>query len=101
MSLESIIEHIISDANAEREKIIQEARKEAQIIIREARKQAEGIYQEILGKESIACENQRQRMIVNARLEQKKNSLGAKQELINLVFENLKPGLNEGKFKKQ
>lgn len=101
MSLESIIEHIISDASAQREKIIQEAQKEAQKIIQEARKQAEGIYQEILEKERIACENQRQRLLVNARLEQKKNLLSAKQELINLAFENLKSGLKKDKFKKQ
>lgn len=101
MSLESILNRILNDANAQREKIIQEALQEANRIIQEAKLEAEGLYNTGIQKEKALYESQKQRLIVNARLEYKKNLLKAKQELIDAVFEKLKPNLRKDKFKKQ
>lgn len=101
MSLESILSHILDKANTERERIIQEARSEAQRIIKEANLEAEKLYQGILDKERTLYERQKQRLIVNARLESRKDLLAAKQELVDSVFKKLKSTLNKTKLKKQ
>lgn len=101
MSLESILSHILNKADAEREKIIREARIEAESIIKEANLEAEKLYQGILDKETALSDRQKQRLLVNARLESKKNLLKAKQELVDSVFEKLQSAFPEGKFKKQ
>lgn len=101
MSLESILGHILGEADTQEDKIMQEARRQRDTIIREAKIEAEKLYQEVLNKEKSLYETQRQRLIVNARLEQKKNLLRAKQELIDSVFKKLKSSLASNKFKKQ
>jgi vacuolar-type H+-ATPase subunit E/Vma4 len=101
MSLESIINHILGEASSQTEKIIQEAKQQREKIIQEAKLEAEKLHREILNKEKNLSEAERQKMVVNARLEQKKNLLKAKQELIDSVFQRLKPELKSDKFKKQ
>jgi vacuolar-type H+-ATPase subunit E/Vma4 len=101
MSLESILNHIITEANSQKEKIIQEARLQAEGIMQSAKQEAERIYKEILDKEKSVYEKQKQKLIVQARLQGKKNLLGAKQELIDEVFEKLKLSLGKNKFKKE
>lgn len=101
MSLDSILEHILDEANAQRDKIIQETREKSTGIIQGAKTEAQKLYQEILDKERVFCEKEKQRLIVNARLESKKNLLKAKQELIGSAFEKLKSTLAKDKFKKQ
>jgi V/A-type H+-transporting ATPase subunit E len=101
MSLESILEHITSEAKAQRDKIIREAGLGADKIIQEAKLAAEKVYQELLDKEKNASLAKKQGLIVNARLEQRKNLLKAKQELIEEVFKKLNPIIKSDKFKKQ
>jgi len=101
MSLDSILEHILDEANAKRDKIIQEAREKSIRIIQEAKTEAQKLYQEILDKERVFREKEKQRLVTNARLESKKNLLKAKQESIDSAFEKLKSTLAEDKFKKQ
>lgn len=101
MSVESILSHILNKANAQKEKIVQEAKIGAEAILREAKKEAGKIYQEILDREKAVYESQRHKLIVNARLESKKNLLKAKQELIDSVFKELKSELGKIKLKKQ
>ncbi len=101
MALESILEHIINKAKKEEENIIQEAELQADKIIQEAKLEAEKLYREILNKEKALAEAEKQKLVVNARLEEKMNLLKAKQELINDVFNKLKSALAGNKFKKQ
>jgi len=90
MSLESIIEHILAQANAEREEIIRQANDERDIILRQAKQEAETLYQANLKKERALYEKEKQRLITSARLESRKDLLKVKQELIDTIFEKLK-----------
>jgi vacuolar-type H+-ATPase subunit E/Vma4 len=101
MSFDSILTHIQDTAQTEAEKIIQQAKKEAERILQEARLQADKLYQELVAGESYLYEKEKQKLIVQARLQGKKNLLGAKQELIDEVFEKLKLALGKNKFKKE
>lgn len=101
MSLESILNHILGEAEVQKDKIIQEARQEADKIINQAKKEAEGLYNEILAKEKALAEHEKQAQIVHARLEAKKNLLRAKQDLIDTIFIKLKEDLKKEKLKKQ
>jgi vacuolar-type H+-ATPase subunit E/Vma4 len=101
MSLESIVEQILNEANSEREKIIQQAQIEAQGLIQEAKIEADRIYQDLLAKERQKQENQKQKQIVSSRLTQRKKLLETKQGIINSVFEKIKALLKPDKLKKQ
>lgn len=101
MSLESIVEQILSEANSEREKIIQQAQIEAQGLIQEAKIEADKIYEDLFAKERQKQENQKQKQIVASKLMQRKTLLQTKQEIINSVFEKIKAVLKPDKFKKQ
>jgi V/A-type H+-transporting ATPase subunit E len=101
MPLESILEHILAEANAQRDKIIQQAQLEADKIIREAQLAAKDLYQGIIEKEKTLYLKQKQQAVVNARLGQKRSLLLAKQELMQTVFEKLKPSLKSDKIKKE
>lgn len=101
MSLESIVNHILAEVNTQRDKIIQEARQQTDTIIQEARQQADKLYQAIIEHEKSLLESQRKKLIINAKLESKKELLKTKQEAIDAVFERLKTGLVKDKFKKK
>ena len=101
MSLESILEHILQQANTEKNSIIQEARLDAERITSAAQQEADILFREIIAREKAAYENQRQWLIVNARLEQKKNLLSTKQGWVDSVFKKLKPTLKGDQLKKQ
>lgn len=101
MSLESILEHILNEAQTARDKIIQEAKLETDKIIQEAKLEVEKLYQDIIEKEKAFYLKQKQRLIVNARLGQKRSLLLAKQELMGAVFERLKSSLKSDKLKKE
>ena len=98
MSLESILSRIESETLARREEIIQEAKENAARIIKESVIQARSLYEQILKTEGLRYENQKQRLLVNARLEAKKNQLKVKQELISNVFNNLKHHCQKSKL---
>ena len=101
MSLESIINHILEEAGTKKQEIIQQAQKEAARIIQEARVEADNLYREIIAKAKVDAERQKHQLLVQGRLEQKKNLLKTKQELIDSLFQELKSTLREGKIKKQ
>jgi len=101
MSLESIVKHILEEAESSGQRAIQEAKKEAQAIIQEAKGEADILYQDIIAKAMAGAESEKQRLIVNARLEYKKNLLQAKHEIIDGVMHALKADLKKDKFKKQ
>lgn len=101
MSLESIVNHILVEADSQKELILKEAKQQAESILKQAEQEAERLTQQIINQEKMLAEKERQKILVNARLEQKKNSLSAKQELIDAVFAKLKASLQEDRFKKQ
>lgn len=101
MSFESILSQIINEANAERKKIINQANQQKEEILRQAKQDAENLYQGILEKEKSVFEAEKQKIIVNARLEGKKQLLAAKQGLIDQVFERLKSEFKKDSFKKK
>jgi V/A-type H+-transporting ATPase subunit E len=101
MSLESILNHIIAQGDSQKEKIIQESGRQAQGIIQNAKEEADKLYQEIIDREKSLYLAEKQKRIVNARLEARKNLLRIKQELIDLLFEELKSQLAKEKFKKR
>lgn len=101
MSLESIINHILEEAGTKKQEIIQQAQKEAERIIQAARLAADNLYQDIIAKARADAERQKHQLMVQACLEQKKNLLKTKQELIDSLFQELKSTLREGKIKKQ
>lgn len=101
MSLESILEHILNEAEDQKKKILQEALAQADAIIRQAKEEATRLYNSIVAKEKSLHEHHKQKLIVNARLELKKNLLAAKQEMIGEVFSKLKSALKTERFKKE
>lgn len=101
MSLEAILSHIMNDANSQRNDILKQANQQKEATLKEARQNAVRIYQEIFDNEKAILEAQRQKLIVSARLENKKQILFAKQELIDLAFERLKSEMKNDKFRKK
>jgi V/A-type H+/Na+-transporting ATPase subunit E len=93
MSLELILEHIGSDARAQQENSIQSAKNDAAQILERARADAQKAYEEIMSRQKNLAESQKQKGIVTARLEARKDLLAVKQEFINAVFEKLKSQL--------
>jgi vacuolar-type H+-ATPase subunit E/Vma4 len=101
MSLESILEHINAEAQAEKEKIIQAGQKEAGDLIYQARLEAERLDREIVKRQKALAEKQKQGLIVNARLKAKSDLLSCKQEIIDSIFNKVRESLGKNKFKKQ
>lgn len=100
MSLESIISHIVDKTNKEIDEIIQKAKEEKEDIIRQAKEEAKKLYEAKMAEETRFCENLKEKIIVNARLEAKKELLNTKQKLIEEVLEKYKPHINKSALKK-
>jgi len=101
MSLDSIIEHILKEAEAEKEKIIQQAQQERAALIQQTKKEADQLYHHSIETETARLERQKQGLIVQARIESKKQLLKTKQELIDTAFVRLKSTLKKDKLKKE
>jgi len=101
MTLEPILNRILGQANQRKEEIIRQAKEQVETIIRQAKLEAEKLYQEILTQEQSRYSAERQKLIVNARLEEKKNLVQAKQDLITDIFNQAKTHLGQRKFKKE
>jgi len=101
MSLDSILKHILDEAGSKRQEILRQAHLEAEALIQESRAQADAVYQDIIGRAEKDCRKNKERLLVEARLEAKKGLLLVKQELIAEVFARLKSGLKSDKLKKE
>ena len=101
MSLESILDRILSEAQLKADDIIHKAGQETEGIIQKAKLEAGDIYREGIDREKSIFEKRKQKIIVQARLEGKKKILTAKQELIDEVFGGLELSLGKNKLKKQ
>jgi len=86
MSLEKIIEKIISDAGAEAERIILESRNKAENIRRAAEREATECVASYLKEAEREAALQASRIITQARLEKKMNILCQKRELLDEVM---------------
>lgn len=86
--IDSILSHIMNDAEEERQKILDDARNKAREIIDESNRKADAIKKELYEKASEKAENQMKRKISMAELDFRKEILSAKQKFINDAFEN-------------
>lgn len=101
MSLESILNNIINEADSRKEKILREAGQQANLIIQTAKQEAQTLYQGLIDREKNLSLAGKQKLIVNARLESKKKLLSVKQELIKAVFEELRAKIKKDRLKKK
>ncbi len=87
MSLEKILEKIIDDAQTEADKIILESKKKAAENKEKARKEASDLAEALVKKVERQGHLEASRIITQARLEKKINTLSRKKELIEEVLE--------------
>ncbi len=84
--VEKIVKKINEDAEAEASKILNEARTQAEKIKRDANVEADEIYSEILPKYEREAEQEKQRIVANAKLRARKAVLDAREDVIKLAF---------------
>ncbi len=87
MSLEKILEKIIDDAQAEADKIILESKKKAAENKEKARKEASDLAEAMVKEAERQSHLEASRIITQARLEKKINTLSRKKEIIEEVLE--------------
>ncbi len=87
MSLEKILEKIIDDAQTEADKIILESKKKAAENKEKARKEASDLAEALVKEAERQGHLEASRIITQARLEKKINTLSRKKELIEEVLE--------------
>ena len=87
MSLEKILKKIIDDAQVEADKIILESKKKAAEIKEKARKEASDLAEALVKEAERQGHLEASRIITQARLEKKINTLSRKKELIEEVLE--------------
>ncbi len=88
MSVEGIIDRIIADAEAEAKKIIDDAEQEAGIVKEKGKKEAEDYYERQLHLLDEKYRREKERAILNKRLEQRKNMLQARQKWMDRAFQD-------------
>ncbi len=101
MPLDGIIDYIVNESLDEKHKIIKEAQAEAAGILTKGKEEARGVYSSIIEKEKAHAEAEKRRLIVSARLENKKKILKAKQDLVELVFKKAASALTKDILKKE
>lgn len=101
MSLESIVEHILSNARQEAGKVILQAKQETDKLTAQAGQEAAALYQEMITKEKSAYDHARQGAVVQARLANRSSYLSAKQEIMAALFNRLTEEMCVGDFKKE
>jgi vacuolar-type H+-ATPase subunit H len=87
MSLEKILKRIIDDAQAEADKIILESKKKAAEIKEKAQKQVSDLAEALVKEGERQGHLEASRIVTQARLEKKINTLSRKKELIEEVLE--------------
>lgn len=86
MGIEEIKKKIREDAEKERERILEEARMKASQIVENGKKAAEKSGQEIISRKEKEAEAEKDRILTTEKLESRKKSLMAKQEVMDKVF---------------
>jgi len=85
----------------QRDKIIAAAAEKKVALSRAADEEAEKLFREEVSKAERAAAAEKDRIIIDSRLEAKKRLLEAKRELLSSVFAGLKPLLEEKKLMKE
>ncbi len=101
MALDSIIAHIQAQAASQAESIMQQAREQEARLLNDGRNAAAKLYRDLLALEKNRLERQKQRQLVNCRLENRKKILQTKEEILDRLFEKVQTHLQKGKIKKQ
>lgn len=101
MSLDSILDHIVSESLHDKYEIVKVARTEAADIIAKAEEDARLIYAAAIEKARARAEAEKKRMIVAANLEGRKKILKARQSFVELVFNKAASGFGEDILKKE
>jgi V/A-type H+-transporting ATPase subunit E len=103
MSIENIIERILSDAQKDAEEILAEAVKEKEAVLMKARREAENIEKEVKVNSVKDSVIHKERRISVAELEARKLTLAAKQQAISKCFDKALSELSRmdaGKYEK-
>jgi V/A-type H+-transporting ATPase subunit E len=87
MSLEGIIERIISDAKQEAESVMQDARHREEDLLAEAARAADEYYRRQLELLEEKYRREKERSILNRRLEQRKRILQSRQGWMDRAFQ--------------
>ncbi len=95
MSIEAVIQEIISEAEEEAKKIIENAKKEAERIRQEYEEKAEKIRQEMEKETEEIIRKIEVKEIANAKLECKRKVAEAKNKVVVSVFNNIEEILAE------
>ena len=88
-----IKERILEEAREEKEKIIAKANAEAQDIVKQHEQKAKDLLDDILDKAGKTAEEKKRRIISMAQLENRKQFLQAKQQIIDEVYDSAKASL--------
>jgi len=86
MSVEKIVEKIITDAKAEAERILEEARREAERIREQAKQEALAAQQTILREAEAEAQRRRRMHLSLAQLEARNRILAARRQALDGVF---------------
>jgi|Deesub1362A_J573_1020465.scaffolds.fasta_scaffold00005_5 V/A-type H+-transporting ATPase subunit E len=84
--VQNIIKKIEGDSKAEVENILKEAKKQASEIVEEAEEKAKTIEEEILRRGERDAEQEKLRIVANAKLKSRKMILDGKEEVISEAF---------------
>ena len=87
MSLESILDKIGREAQAEREGIIRESREKAEQLRSEAEREADELSQRLLKESAREAELAAHRLVTQARLQKRLRLLSLKKELVDKVLD--------------
>jgi len=101
MALDSIITHIQAQAAGQAESIMHQARQQESQLLNAGKIAAEKLYRDLLALEKNRQEKQKQRQLVNCRLENRKKILATKEEILDSLFEKVRAQLQQGQIKKQ
>jgi V/A-type H+-transporting ATPase subunit E len=100
-SVKRIVQRIREDSETQRKEILAEAQKKADEILAEAQKKAEALRRGILTKGSRETEMEKQRIIANAKLRERKLLLDAKEEAIQEAFGKAEERLRQARSEKE
>jgi vacuolar-type H+-ATPase subunit E/Vma4 len=95
MSLEGIIDRIISDANRDAEAILSEAGEREKALMDEAAREAEEFYRRQRDLLEEKARREKERAILNRRLEQRKRILQSRQKWMDRAFQEAYDALLE------
>lgn len=102
MAIESIVDHIIKEAGLQRERILAEAAEKKAVLSGEAEEEAQKLFREEVSRAERAAAAEKNRILINSRLEAKKRLLEEKRRLLSSVFAEINPVLAEkGLMKEQ